>query len=368
MNETKKVSIRVLFIIILVGLLIPTYGCKSEKYKNKKDGLAIVSQSLPIDKSRETASLSAWSVDWQWMSGVEDFKKTASDLGSIQVFAAYFKDGDRLFYTDENKEAIPQIMEVASINRVSVNLTIVNDRFIAEGAPVLKDSEMVGRLVATKQSRNKHIEDIVELMAIYEFDGVEIDYENIHMKDWSNVCRFYEELFEVMEAKGKSVRIILEPGAPIERLNLPTGPSYGIMAYNLYGAHSGPGPKANLKFIEDVTKQALRLPGEPFIALAIGGFDWSETQAVQLTEEEIKVLLKRSVHAPIRDVASGSLSFSYTDDNNVKHTVWYADAITLEQWIECILDAGISTIGLWKLGGFDEQMISYINYLDGRDN
>ncbi|WP_409344172.1 hypothetical protein [Paenibacillus sp. MBLB4367] len=66
--------------------------------------------------------------------------------------------------------------------------------------------------------------------------GVEIDYEKIRDSDWSKVGIFYEELYRRLQAMGKTLRIVLEPRAPIERLTLPEGPVYVMMAYNLYGS------------------------------------------------------------------------------------------------------------------------------------
>src|SRR5690606_32889434 len=116
---------------------------------------------------------------------------------------------------------------------------------------------------------------IVALVEAYDLDGVEIDYERIGDGDWDNMTAFIAALYQELSARGLSLRVVLEPRAPIERLSLPRGPVYVMMAYNLYGSHSGPGPKADDAFIRQLAKRMDRLPGsQNRIAFATGGFDW----------------------------------------------------------------------------------------------
>ncbi|WP_303968664.1 hypothetical protein [Sporosarcina ureae] len=70
------------------------------------------------------------------------------------------------------------------------------------------------------------------------------------------------------------MRIILEPNVDVEQYDFPTGPVYVMMAYNLNGGHSEPGPKADNKFIHKVVRKLSTLPGQPVIALLAGGFSW----------------------------------------------------------------------------------------------
>ena len=105
------------------------------------------------------------------------------------------------------------------------------------------------------------------------------------------------------------------------------------------------------------------------LAIAAGGFDWSETGSVTaVTEEQALALAQRnaaesevltgaggeSLSGIKRDEASGSLYFDYTDDEGLRHTVWYADGETLRRWIDAANGAGIYRTAIWKLDGFAE--------------
>lgn len=307
--------------------------------------------------------LSTWITDWQWKSAIKDFRSVTNGFTSVQVFAAYFDSTDHLFFTAENVEAVPKVIEIANESRkVNVDLTLVNDRFVKDGSAVQKDSALITRLMATPESRRAHINDIVNTVTQYDFYGVEIDYEKIKEEDWENVCAFYKELFQRLKSIGKPLRIVLEPRTPIEKLDLPIGPAYVMMAYNLYGTHSGPGPKADFLFIDKMAEKMDQLPGEHFIAFATGGFDWPESgKIIALTEQEAVKLSKRSLQSPKRDEASGVLYFDYLDDGNAMHTVWYADATTLSQWIDRSKKAGYFKIALWRMGGFEQATLDYLN-------
>ncbi|WP_130616481.1 glycosyl hydrolase family 18 protein [Cohnella abietis] len=303
---------------------------------------------------QQAPQMSAWIADWVWESGLEDLKKIADRLDSLQVFAAYFDEKDGLYFTKDLHRALPDILKVAKENSLnSLYLTLVNDIMYAEGTEVQKDSALITRLMATEESREEHIKDILFAMNTYGFNGVDIDYEKINDSDWENVCAFYLELYERLKPLGKKMRIVLEPRAPIERLILPEGPSYIMMAYNLFGNHSGPGPKADHEFIEKLAKRMEKLPGNPVIAFSAGGFDWSSDngKVTSLTEKQAEKLLLDTKATSKRDPKSGGVYFEYRDKDNIEHTVWYADKETFSQWIRTASKAGIHNIALWRLGG-----------------
>ena len=53
------------------------------------------------------------------------------------------------------------------------------------------------------------------------------------------------------------------------------------------------------------------------------------------------------------DTGSQNPHFSYFDESDREHQVWYLDAITLYNQIMLAEDAGIDNIMLWRLGSED---------------
>lgn len=307
--------------------------------------------------------MSGWLADWQWEAGVQDLRRTAAGLSSLQVFAAYFDESDHLKFTSDFREAWPIVREQTALGGVKrVDLTIVNDILHADGSDSEKDPSLIGRLTADSASRSRHIDEIEEAVRTYGFDGVELDYEKIPASDWDGVIRLISELYGRLKPQGKSLRVVLEPEAPFDRHKLPSGPTYVVMAYNLYGGFSGPGPKADLSFIRKLAAKMDSLPGRPYLALSAGGFDWPEPsgQVGSLTEEQAEALVPQSDAPPVRDSKSGSLHFQYTDASGTKHTVWYADEQTLSLWAKTARNLGLSNVAIWRLGGLGEASLDWI--------
>ncbi|MNN12827.1 putative sporulation-specific glycosylase YdhD [compost metagenome] len=307
--------------------------------------------------------LSAWITDWQWESGLDDLLQLGDQIDSLQLFAAYYNEQDKLYFTENMTKAMPQILDITGNNGLTdVTLTVVNDRFDSQGKVVQKDPKLITRLVSTKASRTQHIDELVDTVNNYGFSGLEIDYEQIPDKDWNNVCLFYKELYQRLNAAGKTLRIVLEPKAKVASLPLPKGPVYVMMAYNLYGTHSGPGPKADNAMITDLAKKMKKLPGNHVIALSLGGYDWSTTGEVKsLTEQQAAKLVQTNLSIPERDKNSGALHYKYKDENGIQHTVWYADNETLSQWMNVAAKAGIYNIALWRLGEIGDGTIQTLN-------
>lgn len=358
-NKLNKLAKKYLIIAIttIVLILLTTYALTSMRIER-----IYLGDSMPESRISKP-QLSAWITDWQWKSGVDDLLYLGDSLDSLQLFAAYFDEQDHLYFTDEMKQGMPQILNLTGNNGLTdVTLTVVNDRFDRQGQVVQKDPELITRLVASKTSRKRHIDELVNMVNKYGFGGIEIDYERISNKDWKNVCLFIAELYDRLDAEGKTLRVVLEPKTKVGTLPLPKGPVYVMMAYNLYGTHSGPGPKADNELITQLAKKMKKIPGDHVIALSLGGFDWSDNGQVKaLTEKQAIKLVQSSLSIPVRDTNSGSLHFNYKDANGIQHTVWYADSETLSQWMDVAAKAGISNIALWRLGEIGDGTLKVLN-------
>jgi len=337
-------------LMVLIGAAIIIFSLMDRTKKAEHSPGGNVQQTAAV----ALPELSAWIVDWQWKQGIEDLSIIKGELTSLQLFAAYFDYKDSLYFTDKFQQALPEIMKVYKKNeQQQIYLTVVNDQFMENGEAIQKASSLITRLVATDKSRKKHVDELMEAVERLGLDGIEIDYEQVDEQDWERVLLFYSELHARLHKSGKSLRIVLEPRAPIEKLALPEGPDYVMMAYNLYGSHSGPGPKADKAFIEQLASRMDVLPGSPYMAFSVGGFDWHEDGKVEaLTEERAELLLKQTGSNAQRDQASGSMYFEYADAeaNNMKHTVWYADEATISQWLDDAKRSGYNKAAIWRLG------------------
>ena len=330
-------------ICILAAVLVLLAGCNSDS----PSGYA---------GPKEVSRRSAWIVYWDLETGDRDLKKMERSLEKLSWFAAYFDSKDQLFIPPEMTERQKQFNK----GRTEIYLTLVNDRKNPDGSVAIKDLDVLRRVLADDTSRDRHIGEIVRLALEGGYDGIELDYEKIWKDETLGLSftSFANQLFVQTLKNNLKIRIILEPNAPFDSPYFVKGPEYVVMLYNLYGLHSGPGPKADRAFIEKTIKRMKSLPGEKAVAIATGGVDWAESGTKKmLTEVEAKSLAVTNGAQVSRDKDSQCLVFSY-QEGGVWHKVWYADVNTLNFWIALAQEQGESRINLWRLGGnIDIQLI-----------
>ena len=184
---------------------------------------------------------------------------------------------------------------------------------------------------------------------------------------------FAADLANQLAAQGKKLRFLLEPKKQYLQIPLTKGPEYVLMGYNLFGGHSGPGPKANAAFLRKLATEssaaAYRTGQKIGLALATGGFAWPTATGLQnraavvaVNEMSAAAWARGSQAALVRDPESRALHFVATDTapgspiparnaKNSTYEIWYADGETLSYWIQIGQSAGFGNISLWRLGG-----------------
>jgi Glycosyl hydrolases family 18. len=322
--------------------------------------IMVLSFSLIFFTGKPAKAAGAWMVEWDLNNGLQEFNQHS--FQRVILFAASFNHEDKLLLPQRlTKLAQGTLVDLTGPGR-EVFLSVVNDRFYKDGKTVLKDSDLISRLMASEASRQQHKQDLLALLAKGPFTGLEIDYEKVTMRDWPTLLAFAADLSRELSARGKKLRFILEPRQKYLQSSLPKGPKYVIMAYNLYGTHSGPGPKADPVFLEKLAGWCSHLPEKPGIALASGGFAWGSDNVLPLTEVEALSRLGSSVIKPKRDVGSKYLQLrlkeerknvgSHSDAARLPQTeIWFADGVSLAGLAHKARSLGFSSIDLWRLGG-----------------
>ena len=301
--------------------------------------------------------LSAWMASWDADSGKKEYGKVKKRLDAVSCFAVCYDEKDELLVPKE----IRDMLKVSRKGSEAIvrYLSFVNDSVTADGKTKEKDTDLLKRLLADDAFMEAQAGKMVSLAKELGCEGVELDYE----KEWKdeavfrNYVRFTSLLFSACSEQGLKLRIILEPSAPMDAPYC-EGPEYVVMLYNLYGKHSGPGPKADGEFIGKTVRKMESLPGEKSVAIATGGCLWekggfllsSYDKKKFLTEKEAVDLCKKHKAEAERDPGSACLHFSYKENGKTTE-VWYADSETLSAWITVAANAGVGHVALWRLGG-----------------
>lgn len=314
-------------------------------------------QGIPVcalgEAAKPATEWGAWVTYWDNDSALDEAAQLGDTLTTLVYFAAYFDAEDVVFVPG----ILYELLDDSTTRFVQAMpkryLSVVNDLLLSDEGTSLKDTALLNRLFSTQASMEAHAEELIALAQAEGFEGLEIDYEAMNGDPdlWARFADFLWILQSRAQDCGVGLRVLLEPGAPLEALNLPTGPDYVMMCYNLYGTHSAAGPKADDAFLREMVLKMAALPGEKGFALAGGGFDWDAAdRATALTQQQAAGLAEIFGVDALRDPASGCLSFAYIDADGERHEVWYADAETLLHWRDVLAEQGARRIDLWRLG------------------
>lgn len=361
---TKKRNFLVAMAALLAALVA---GC-GIGFDWKTDSGAPSEPDAGLDESSEEAPppvrriRAGWIPYWDKEYGMEELSFYAEWPDDVVSFAVLFSaENDGLLVLEESDETTRQLREIVS-EPTALFLSFTNDLQQPDGSFSQKDAELLWRLLGADESMGRHLRQIVELAVGYNVDGIEIDYESIG-KDgalWERFCLFITRLYEACTEEGLRLRVVLGWNS-VDFADFPAGPEYVVMCYNLYGKHSGPGPKANTLFLENTFNKNKSLPGNVSIAFANGGFDWVDGVMLRsLTQREIAALLDdRNIQAK-RDCDSQGLFFTYEDDEGGLHEIWYSDGATLDYWIQLAEKHGYHSFSLWRFGGCLEEDLSQL--------
>lgn len=306
------------------------------------------------DREMNHVKYSIWTTYWDKNHLESELEQKKDYIQDICYFAAYFNHNKKVFIPKETIESFKKVQEIYGSSRYGSYLSFVNDLVMEDQISSLKDVELLNTLLATEDSMNNHIKDILNMTVEEGFDGLEIDYEAINkdMKLWELFVKFIEKLYEAASERNILVRVVLEPSAPLDTVQLPKGPEYVMMCYNLHGYGTEAGPKANKVFIEELIKKTEHLPGKVSFAFATGGYDFQSNGIVHsITEKEAVEALNIYNLSATRDKESYAQFFSYIDHKGNHHEVWYADKDTIQYWTGIVKEAGDYGISLWRMGG-----------------
>ena len=342
----KKSSCIVATIIFSIALTGCFGGKKSEKEKEKPQ----VDIEKPKEEGifKEIDALSSWVTYWD-LKVDEEINLLGQRLKELSYFAVYYDENQELVLP---KDLVDFYSDAPYKDKRVNYITIVNDEVNSDGTSKVKDKELLHSLLMEENIRSTHIEEIINLALDNDFQGIEMDYENLKKDEelWDNYLLFIEELYKEAKEKNLKVKVVLEPSAPIEDLDFPEGPTYVMMCYNLHGGFSEPGPKATPDFIKELILKMEKVPGEKSFAIATGGFDWGDNgKVLSLTEKGAKELIKTYGVSVTRDEESKCNVFNYEDQEGVSHEVWYADLETLNEWMKVIKENS-GKVSIWRLG------------------
>nr|WP_315244187.1 polysaccharide deacetylase family protein [uncultured Flavobacterium sp.] len=226
------------------------------------------------------------------------------------------------------------------------------------------DGDLIHRILHDNIKRERLINDIAKVLSKYNFQGINIDFEEFKENSDEPIIAFQKELYEKLHPLGYLISQDIMAGN--DDFNVKALSKYNdymfLMAYDEHYTSSVPGDISSQKWIERIVdKTAKEIPSDKIILCFAGyGYDWQENQEGETITYDQAIAIAKQHNAVIDfDNDSYNNSFNYKDSNGKKHRVYFIDAATNFNTIRFSDEYGLAGTALWRLGSEDQRLWSY---------
>ena len=228
------------------------------------------------------------------------------------------------------------------------------------------DGALVSGIINDPVLTTVNISSLVQLAVTKEYDGIDLDYENLSASDRPAFTDFVSQLAVALHAYGKLLTVNVygktaEPGT----WNGPQAQDWSaigqvvdqvrIMTYEYHWSTSGPGPISPIDWVSDVLAFARStIPAQKIMqGIPLYGYDWVDQSGVDHVWEEAMALAKQYGATINWDATSASPWFEYLA-KRTRHTVWFENASSVDAKLLLNTAYSVGGVSFWRLGGEDQ--------------
>ncbi len=222
------------------------------------------------------------------------------------------------------------------------------------------------------QARANFRREIGLFLASDHYRGLMVDFESFPKKGQTGYVALLNELSSDLHARGLKLYVSVQVRNEDFDYQAISSPVDGVVIMN-YDEHfpgGTPGPVASQDWFMDNLESAVKeIPKEKLIC-AIGnyGYDWVERPKTKtgklppseadksVSVQEAWIGARDSEEEVDYDGDALNPHFSYRDDDNFRHDVWFLDAVTALNEMRAAQTLGIQTFALWRLGAEDRSL------------
>jgi peptidoglycan-N-acetylglucosamine deacetylase len=214
-------------------------------------------------------------------------------------------------------------------------------------------------------ARRTFRDQLAKFLASDNYKGINLDFESIPTSEQPAYRNLVSELYDDLHARGMKLHISVPVADNDFNLGFLAAHSDGLVLMN-YDEHFGggdPGPIASQEWFTKNLVNALKLMPKEKIICAVGsyGYDWQVGKKTSGKPPERSVqeawLTARDSEAQVEfDSDSLNPHFSYADDDNKRHDLWFLDGVTVLNQMRAARALGIQTFALWRLGSEDRSL------------
>ncbi len=296
----------------------------------------------------------AWTVYFDGERGLAELQEHGELFDRVSLFA-YELDPDGTPTPAPNMDVMmAPFFRLAATKGFDPWVTVVNDIRYGVDSVLAKDSILVHELIVDPARRLAHAREIAARVEGDGFKGLHLDYEQVPESDEAHFQTFITTLGSELQQRGLRLEIVVEPvSGPLPAAG---SASVVVMAYDLFGTHSGPGPRSTPTFVTGLSQRAaVDRDSAAALAVAVGGFAWEpggEVRALDWLDAQRLAAEAPSTRRNAADVPSAHLSDG--------REIWFEDRKSLLAKWQAAWEAGFRRLAIWRLGGNDERLFDLI--------
>ncbi|MBV9331692.1 MAG: glycosyltransferase [Alphaproteobacteria bacterium] len=219
------------------------------------------------------------------------------------------------------------------------------------------DGEGLARLLADEGRRNQLIGKLAGYVGAHKLQGITIDFEKLPSSAYPDLGVFLRTLYQTFAPRGWVVVV----AAPFDDEEWPFA-SFArfsdytlLMAYDQHDDSSPPGSIAGQSWYEETLDKRMKAlnPARTLIAIGAYAYDWNGGETDALSFQEAIIAAHDSEARIDFDDATNNPRFSYVEDNQVRHDVWFLDGVTAYNEIHAADAYQPAGYALWRLGSED---------------
>jgi spore germination protein len=322
----------------------------SETTKEEEEEIAI------IEVEDYSLSHSAWIPAWDFTNGFKSLEKNRELITTVSPVLYGVNNDGTLVNRKPEEKMLKELLSYCNLNNVRVIPTIAS-----------MNIRVMQSLFTSDTYTQKHIELIMEEVRKYNFDGIDIDYEQIRGSEKEGYLSFLGQLGNEL---GKLDKVLIVTVIAKTRdggedtLEAQDWYRIGqiadevrIMAYD-YTLQSSrrAGPIGPLPWIKEVMTYALKNIENDKIVLGVHlyAYLWKEDKASALTKNGVlKIINNPRVQEEYReDIAEGFADYTCSDGSRC--ILYYQTKQGVAERISLAESYQIKGLSYWRLGGEED--------------
>ncbi|MBT2726750.1 glycosyltransferase [Bacillus sp. ISL-75] len=375
----KRMSAGFMVLIILVSTIFIESLNTNPEFPELQLKSAVKSGIEPINKSFSAEQLAT---QFQKSSPSPLIQKNIVQSHKKQEVYGFYVDWDKNSHTSFKKNSDSITTLVPGWMQLTPGLTLktsTDKSIIAEAKahnikilPLVNnfsnnkwDGEALHRLFITPGAEDLFIKKMLDYVRTNDFDGINIDFEDIHPKDKDDFTHFIDKVYEAFHPHGLMVTLDVPPNnISFNYTSLATNVDRMIvMLYDQHHSMSKPGPVASSDWVKENLNR-LQIPSEKLIvSLGSFGYDWEENSHQPADTVAFGDIMDLGIGTNLQIQWNKQIGNPYVryKRNGKNHVVWFLDAASFYNQMKLAIDHGSRGIAVWRLGSEDPSIWNYLN-------